>query len=222
MAAPQKRRGRRPVETLTECQRRTLLEVRDYIVQHRFPPTVQELADALGISTASVHAQINQLVRKGFLNREPRKARGLVVMREPDDTPTNLVPIPVLGVVAAGLPVFAEENLIGEVLVEAGLVRSGSYFALRVSGPSMVGAGIADGNLVIVRRQPIAESGDIVVALVDGETTVKRLSIRGPKIELCPENRRFRPIRIESESGVTILGRVVGVRRSIEQLGHAH
>ena len=216
MTAPQKRRGRRPVETLTDRQRRTLTEVRDYIVQHRFPPTVKELADVLGISTASVHAQINQLVRKGFLNREPRKARGLVVAREPDDGPADLLPLPILGVVAAGQPVFAEENFIGEVLVEAGQVRSGPCFALRVSGPSMVGAGISDRDLVIVRRQSIAESGDIVVALVDGDTTVKRLSIRGPVIELRPENPRFRPIPFGAENDIRILGKVVGVRRTSE------
>jgi repressor LexA len=178
---------------------------------------VQELADLLKISTASAHAQINQLVRKGYLKREPRKARGLVIERVPVDEPSRLVSVPVLGSVAAGTPLDAVENVIGEVLVDAGSLPSGRCFGLRVNGRSMINAGIADRDVVIVRQQPIAESGDIVVALVDGETTVKRLVIRGPEIELRPENPSLRPIVIGPTTELRVLGKVIAVRRSAVQ-----
>jgi repressor LexA len=214
MEQGKKRRGRRPIETLTDAQRCTLREIREFIIRRKFPPTVQELAEILGISPASAHEQLNQLARKGYIKREPRKARGLSIMRDADDGPADLVSVPLVGTVAAGHPVLAEENHIGEVLVEGGLVRAGRCFALRVSGQSMANAGIADQDVVIVRQQPIAESGDIVVVLVDGETTVKRLSIQGPKIELRPENPRFQAIVIGAGDELRILGKVVAVRRT--------
>jgi len=167
---PAKRRkggpGRRPIVSITEHQRRTLREIRDFIARKGYPPTIQELAEILGITHASAHAQVNQLVRKGYLKREPRKARGLAVVREPEDEITDLVPVPILGRVAAGQPLFAEENIIGEVLVEGGTASRGRCFALVVDGDSMIKADIHEGDLVIVRQQPVAESGDIVVALL--------------------------------------------------------
>jgi repressor LexA len=211
-----KRRGRRPVEILTDSQRRTLTEVRDYIARHRFPPSVQELAELLGISPASAHEQINQLVRKAYVKREPRKARGLSILRDIEDDPADLVAIPLVGTVVAGHPVLAEENFIGEVLVEGSLVRTGRCFALRVSGQSMANAGIADKDIVIVRQQPIAESGDIVVALIHDAATVKRLFIQGSRIELRPENAKFRATAISPGDELRILGKVVGIRRATD------
>ncbi|KAB2949477.1 MAG: transcriptional repressor LexA [Phycisphaerae bacterium] len=213
------RRGRRPIASLTESQRRALLEVQAFVGRHRFPPTVQELAEILGISGASAHAQIGQLIRKGYIKREPRKARGLSVLREPEDTPVDLVPVPLVGTVVAGHPVLAEENVIGEVLVEERLALAGRCFALRVTGDSMTNAGIADRDVIIVRQQPIAESGDIVVALLHDEATVKRLVIRADRIELRPENRSFRPIVVAPDDELRILGKVVGVRRASESAG---
>lgn len=214
-----RRRGRRRVDTLTDTQRRTLGEIRSYIARHKYPPTAQELADVLGISSASAHEQINQLVRKGYIKREPRKARGLSIIRDSDDGPADLVAVPLVGTVAAGHPMLADENIIGELLVEKGLVRNERCFALRVSGQSMVNAGIANKDVVIVRQQPIAENGDIVVALIDDEATVKRLSIQGPIIELRPENPRFNPIVIGAGDELRILGKVVAVRRTSDPPG---
>lgn len=213
------RRGRRPVATLTDSQRRALLEVQAFVGRHKFPPTVQELAEILGVSGASAHAQIGQLVRKGFLKREPRKARGLSVVRESEDTPVDLVPVPLVGTVVAGRPVLAEENVIGEVLVEGRLTRAGRCFALRVTGDSMANAGITDRDVIIVRQQPIAESGDIVVALLHDEATVKRLVIRGDRIELRPENRNFQSMVIGPEDDLRVLGKVVAIRRASDQSG---
>ncbi len=209
-----KKRGRRPVRDLTDTQRRVLGEVRDFILEHGFPPTVQELGRRLGIAAATAHEQLGQLVRKGFIRREPRKARGLTLLREPEEEPAELVAIPLLGAVPAGAPLLAEENILGEVMVERRLVASGRHFALRVRGESMRDAGICDGDVVIVRQQPIAQSGDIVVACLGGdEATVKRLSIREHQIELKPANPEFEPIPIGPDDDLRILGKVVAVRR---------
>jgi len=198
MSQNHKPRGRRPLKEITGPQRRTLKEIRRFLHQRGFPPTIKD--------------QVNQLVRKGYLRREPRKARGLAIIREPEDEASDMVPIPIVGEVAAGQPIFAQENIIGEVLVEAKLVRSGRCFALEITGDSMVDAGINDRDLVVVRQQPVAESGDIVVALLGDEATVKRLYIREEKIELRPENPRHQPITVGPEDELRILGKVVAVR----------
>jgi len=214
MPSKPKKRGPKPKTGITVPQRRTLLEIDGYIRRHQFAPTMQELADLLGISVTSAHEQVSQLVRKGYLKRALGKTRGLAVMRRPQDTPARLVPIPLVGAVAAGSPILAEENVIGEVLVEQDLGQGDRCFALRVQGESMRAAGIGDGDVVIVRKQPLAESGDIVVALVDGEATVKRLYLRENVIELQPENplKKYRPILIGQETDLRIVGKVVAVR----------
>jgi len=213
MAKKHKHRGRPPTKGITDPQRRTLKEIREFIARRGYPPTILELAEILDISHASAHDQVNQLVRKGYLKREPRKARGLVVIREPDDEIADLTPVPIVGTVAAGQPIFAVENVVGEVLVEGRLAKAGQSFALKIDGDSMIGADIHENDLVIVRRQPVAESGDIIVALLGDEATVKRLYIREERIELRPENPKFKPIPVKPEDDLRILGKVVGVRR---------
>ena len=204
-----KARGRRPVEEITDPQRRTLRELRRFTNRRGFPPTIQELADILGISPPSVRDQITQLVRKGYVRRESRKARGLTVIREPAAEMLELRAVPIVGSVAAGQAVLAEENIIGEILVDSRAVHSGRCFALEVRGDSMSGAGIHDQDLVVVRQQPLAESGDIVVALLGEEATVKRLHIEDDRIELRPENTGHRLITVGPEDDLKILGKVV-------------
>lgn len=216
MKVSRKPRGRPPVTTLTDAQRRAFRAISAFIARHGFPPTAQELADALGIAAPSAHALVGQLVRKDYLKRESRKARGLSIVRDIDDAPRKvvLVSVPIVGRVAAGQPIMAEENIVGEVLVENTVVGGEPCFALCVAGQSMVNAGIADKDIVIVRRQIIAENGDIVVALIGGEATVKRLSIQGPRVELRPENPKFKPIVVGTDDDLRILGKVVAVRRA--------
>ncbi len=204
-----KARGRRPVQEITGPQRRTLHELRCFINRRGFPPTIQELADILGISSPSLRDQVKQLVRKGYVRRESRKARGLTVLREPTDEVLELRAVPIVGRVAAGQPILAEENIVGEVLVDSRAIRSGRCFALEVRGDSMIGAGIHDQDLVVVRQQPLAESGDIVVALLGEEATVKRLHIEDDRIELRPENTSHRLITVGPEDDLKILGKVV-------------
>lgn len=212
MEATQKRRGPKPKTEITRPQRRTLKEIDHYVRRHGFAPTMQELSGRLKITPASAHEQVNQLVRKGYLKRERGKTRGLSVIRKPVDSPAKLSSVPLIGMVAAGSPILAEENVIGEVFVERELAKTGRLFALEVSGDSMKRADIRDGDAIIVRKQQVAESGDIVVALVDGEATVKRLYIEEEKIELQPDNSKYRPIRIGPDTDLQIVGKVVAVR----------
>ena len=207
-----KGRGRRPVEEITDTQINTLKEIRRFTNHRGFPPTMKELADILGISHASAHGQVNQLVRKGYLKREARKARSLAIVREPEDTLSVMIAVPIVGRVAAGRSILAVENIVGEIMVEGRIARSGRCFALEVAGDSMVNAGIKERDLVVVREQPVAENGDIVVALLEDEATVKRLFIRDEKIELRPENPKHRPIPVGPDDGLRILGKVIAVR----------
>ena len=208
-----KGRGRRPVEGITDSQLNTLGEIRRFINQRGFPPTMKELADILGISHASAHDQVNQLVRKGYLKREARKARSISIVRELKDMPEVMTAVPIVGRISAGQPILAIENIVGEIMVEGSITRSGRYFALEVAGDSMVNAGIKERDLVVVREQPVAESGDIVVAMLNDEATVKRLFISHENIELRPENPKHRPIPVGPDDGMRIIGKVVAVRR---------
>lgn len=211
-----RRPGRKPNSEITEHQLRTLRVIRSFTAEHGFPPTVAEIAEALGIATTSVYEQVNQLVRKGYIERHPGKARGLSLTEETASLPTTLVTIPIIGAVAAGQPILADENIIGEIAVDSSVIRGGKHFALAVKGDSMINAGILDGDLVVVRQQPVAESGDVVVALLGDEATVKRLSISNESIQLRPENPRHEPIVIEPDDDLRIVGKVIAVRHPAE------
>lgn len=205
-----RKRGRPPIESITDSQRRTLTVIQEFMAQQGFPPTMQELADELGMTTSGAYDQVNQLIRKGYLKRQSRRARGLTLVRQAEEMSiADLMAVPLVGHVAAGLPILAEENVIGEVHVPGNVARSGNCFALKVAGDSMTGAGILDGDVVIVRQQQLAQSGDIVVALIDGDATVKRLYWAEDTIELRAENRKYRPIAIDPETDFRVLGKVV-------------
>ena len=206
--------GRQPPAEIRDAQLRTLKAIRRHLDQRGFPPTVAELGEMLGITNASAHDQISQLVRKGYLKRESGKARGLTIVQEPVGPVLNLVSVPVIGKVAAGAPILADENVIGEVLVESSVVSGGRFFALEVQGDSMKDAGINGGDTLIVRQQPVSQSGDIVVALLEDEATVKRLFIGDDRIELRPENPKYKPIPIGPDDDLRIVGKVVAVRGS--------
>lgn len=208
-----KRRGRKPVSGLTEHQLRTLRVIQRYVEEHGIPPTVGELSTALGLTRSTIQDQIDQLVRKGYLNRESGKARSMSVQRELGGLPGELLSVPIVGQVAAGTPILAQENTVGEVLIESLALGGGRHFALEVAGTSMVDVGIEPGDLIIVRQQQSAESGDIVVAMVEGEATVKRLWLAEGRVELRPENSGFRPIVLGPDDQISIIGKVIAVRR---------
>jgi repressor LexA len=200
-------------------------EIWDYLVgyvdQHGYPPTVREIGDAVGLASPStVHAHLANLERAGFLKRDPTKPRALELRRETKAAPAVDVAVrqlPLVGQIAAGGPLLAEQNVEDYVAVPEPLSRGDDEFLLRVKGDSMIQAGILDGDFVVVRRQQTAQNGDIVAALAGedeaaDEATVKRFFREDGRVRLQPENDALEPIYAQH---VQILGKVVGVFRSL-------
>lgn len=210
---PRRGRGRPKIEVLTEPQKRLLQALERYIASHGISPTMRELAAEVGHGVAGVFKQIQRLERNGYVSRTAGKSRSLKVVRSANEEAVQgLVAIPLVGTVVAGHPLFAQENVLGDLLVDAKSIRKGRHFALKVNGHSMRDAGIRSGDTVIVHQQPLAEHRDIVVALLNDEATVKRLHHRNGEIRLLPENPRFKPIPIGPEDDLRIIGKVVAVR----------
>lgn len=210
---------------LTQRQREIAEFVGSKLRSSGTSPTIREIGQRFGIaSPGGVREHIQALLKKGALRKIPGVSRGLRpaepakkygAPRRDWELP-NVSEVPILGQVVAGNPLLSEETLEGHVSVDKSLLpKSGSVFALKVKGDSMVRAGIHEGDLALVRKQEDAESGDIVVGLVDGEATVKRLQRKGKETWLKPENPAYRKIRFGKEGGEDrILGRVVGLIRS--------
>jgi len=191
-----------------ETRERVYRYVRQRLLQGR-PPTVREVQQALGFrAVESARSHLSALVTEGRLVREPGRARGYSLPTAAEQT----VLIPLVGQVQAGDLELALESPDGYVAVEASRHPPGALFALTVRGRSMIGAGILPGDVVIVRRQESADNGDVVVALVGDEATVKRLRLRRGRVELHPANPRFKPILPDPEA-LRILGRVIELRR---------
>lgn len=201
---------------LTDRQHEVLRFIHAYIRARQVPPTVREIGAHFDISPKAVFDHLQALERKGRLRRAARGSRMIEITsggkRAEERMPAGL-PVPVVGHVAAGLPLLAEERIEEYLTVDPRLVSRGQLFALRVSGQSMVGAGILDGDYVVARQQHIAESGDIVVALIENEATVKRLRRRGKTWQLEPENPHYAPISITEP--LTIQGKVIAVYRHL-------
>jgi repressor LexA len=207
-------RGRPAITGLTAPQEACWKAINELLAKEGMPPTVAELAKFLDLVGSTVHIHIQQLIKKGYLSRTPGKARGLHLLRKPSEKLRTLVQVPIVGDVVAGRPLLSEEYLHGELAVDGGLIHQGKYFALRVKGDSMRDANIMAGDYVIVRQQPLAESGDIVVALVNQEATVKRLSMSPEGIFLLPENPKYRRIAITAEVDFQLLGKVIATSKS--------
>ncbi len=199
-------------EHLTERQTRILDYIRYVTKVRNYPPSVREIGEAVGLSSSStVHNHLNQLERRGLIKRDPSKSRTvqLVADIELDQERRNAVSVPIVGHVAAGSPILAEQNIEDHVLLSSDLAKEG-YFLLRVRGDSMVNAGILDGDLALVRPQHEASNGSIVVALVDGDATVKRFERSNGHVKLIAENPAYDPI---VTTNVTLVGLVRGVIR---------
>jgi repressor LexA len=203
------------VSDITQRQQRILDFIGRTVRERGYPPTVREIGDAVGLtSSSSVHAQLANLEKKGLLHKDPTKPRAMTLA--PDHRAEG-VPVPLVGRIAAGEPVLADEHIEDRILVPATFVRGAqSHFALKVSGQSMVGAGILDGDVVVIRSQASASDGDIVAALLPGpaedEATVKRLGHDGPRAMLIPENDAFEAFELADGR---ILGKVVAVLRRL-------
>ena len=199
------------MEGLTRRQKQVLDFIRESVRVNGYPPTVREICSKLGLSSPStVHAHLANLERLGLIKRDPTKPRALDVVgafRPPR-------PLPLVGRVAAGVPILAEENIEELVDVPAFLRRDDDDFVLRVNGESMVGAGIFDGDFIVVHAQDQVQNGEIVVALVGDEATTKRFYNEGRTVRLQPENEDFAPIIVNADE-VELVGRVVGVLRQL-------
>lgn len=200
-------------QELSERQTRILEYIRDVTRERNYPPSVREIGEAVGLSSSStVHNHLNQLERRGLIKRDPSKSRTvqLVESVQGEDTRPRAIAVPVVGNVAAGVPILAEQNIEEHLMLSPDLAEEG-WFALRVRGDSMINAGILDGDLVIVRPQRDAPDGTIVVALVEDEATVKRLDRSAGRVRLIAENPAYAPIEPDQAS---MVGEVRGLIRN--------
>lgn len=205
--------------SLTDRQARVLAFLRDHLREHGSAPTLREIAQAFEIQPSAVVKHLDALASAGELELTPGRARGIRLRNAPRlarESMAATLALPLVGRVAAGAPILAAEHVEGEFTVDRDLFRPKPDYLLRVRGDSMVGIGIVDGDLIAVKRTPSADSGEVVVARVDGEVTVKRIMKKDSRIELHAENPAYPLIRIDPvRQAFAIEGRYVGaIRRS--------
>ena len=215
------------MSVLSDRQKRILQVIRDAVVLRGYPPSIREIGDAAGLqSTSSVAYQLKELEKKGFLRRDPNKPRAVDLRHLPESMGGSVTPkndadidgtsparmIPVLGQIAAGTPILAEENIEHYYPLPEELLDSGDLFMLQVVGESMRDAGILNGDWVVIRSQHVAEEGEFVAALIDGEATVKEFHKDSSGVWLIPHNDAFSPIQ---GNDAEIMGKVVSVFRTL-------
>lgn len=208
-------------EDLTERQRAILEVIHGHVEAHGYPPSVREIGEAVGLrSTSSVHAQLETLTERGYLRRDATKPRAVEVARDLDTgldvRPGRSRNVPLVGEIAAGAPILAEERVESVYPLPEELTGDGNLFMLRVRGESMIEAGVFDGDLVVVREQPKVEQGEMCAALVDGEATVKFFRrTKAGEVFLDPANERYEPIPVTPDADARVMGKVVTVLRSL-------
>jgi repressor LexA len=196
------------MKELTERQREVLTFIMQYVAKHAYPPTIREIADHFSISVKGAYDHLGALKKKNRLRLGDKRSRTIEVIKSEDDEDSEAqsLSVPVLGDVAAGRPILAEENWDGSIPVPQSMLRKGGqYFALRVRGDSMERAGIVDGDIAVVEKREIARDGEIVVAVVEEAVTLKRFFKESSRIRLQPENPAYSPIYCQD---VRILGRL--------------
>ncbi|KZB84560.1 transcriptional repressor LexA [Amycolatopsis regifaucium] len=211
-------------ETLTVRQQQVLDVIKLWVSRFGYPPSVREIGEAVGLtSTSSVSHQLQALQRKGYLRRDPNRPRAVGVLAVTDDNPMGIdveqpqsaakaAYVPLVGRIAAGGPVLAEQAIEDVFPLPREIVGEGELFLLSVTGDSMIDAAITDGDWVVVRQQPTADPGEIVAAMIDGEATVKTFKRKDGHIWLMPHNEAYEPIPGDN---ATILGKVVAVLRRL-------
>ncbi len=198
------------MESLTKRQFEVLEYLKSYIDNNGYAPCVRDICFALGLkSTSTAHAHLTKLERKGYISRDPAKPRTIMICGE-NRHKERMVAVPVLGRVAAGAPITAVENIEEYISLPYSLLGSEDVFMLNVSGESMMNAGIRNKDKIIAQKQNYAQNGDIIVALLEDEATVKRFFVEEGRIRLQPENENFQPIYAQN---IDILGKVIGVLR---------
>lgn len=206
---------------LTERQHRILEVIRETVAARGYPPSVREIGEAVGLrSPSSVHSQLATLERGGYLSKDASRPRAIEVHFDPDTElmlpPAAVKHVPLIGEIAAGSPLLAEERVEDVYPLPRDIVGEGTLFALRVRGESMLQAGVLPGDLIVVRQQATVEQGEMCAAMIDGEATVKFFR-RTPSGEvfLDPANDGYEPIPVPEDAQGVILGRVVAVLRSV-------
>ncbi len=201
-----------PTGKITKKQEEILTYIKQEILDHGYPPSVREICEAVHLkSTSSVHAHLETMEKNGYIRRDPTKPRAIEIIDDQFQlTRREMVNLPILGKVAAGEPIFAEQNIEDYFPIPADYMPNQESFMLKVQGESMIEAGIFDGDMLIVKRQETAKNGDIVVALVDDSATVKTFYKENGHYRLQPENASMEPIIVDH---VSILGQVFGVFR---------
>ena len=199
-------------DKLTAKQQEILEYIKSQILQRGFPPAVREICEAVNLkSTSSVHSHLETLEKNGYIRRDPTKPRAIEILDDMFNlTRREMVHVPIIGQVAAGEPILAQENIEDYWPVPADRMPNKQTFFLKVKGESMINAGIFDGDMVIVEQQPTADNGDIVVAMIEDSATVKRFYKEDGYYRLQPENDFMDPIIVKN---VTILGKVIAVMR---------
>jgi repressor LexA len=202
---------------LTSTQQRVFDFLKDFFQDKGFPPTLREIASHFGLrGPKGPQKTLNILERKGFIRKVPGGSRAIEILSYPPIRLTQILPIPIVGRVRAGEPILAIENIEGYINLDRNLVSSGNVFLLRVQGDSMIDAHIQDGDFALVKPQPNAENGEIVVALIEDEATIKRIFKKRDLIRLEPANPKMEPIVVKrGEKKVTIVGKVIGIFRKL-------
>lgn len=196
---------------ITLKQQQILDFIKEEILKKGYPPAVREICEAVNLkSTSSVHSHLETLEKNGYIRRDPTKPRAIEIVDEGFQVIREMASIPIVGTVAAGQPIFAQQNIEGYFPVPADMIPSGDLFILRVKGESMINIGIFDGDQIFVQQCNTAKNGDIVVALVEDSATVKTFYKENGHIRLQPENDTMEPIIVQE---CTILGKVFGVFR---------
>jgi repressor LexA len=202
---------------LSPTQERVFDFLKDYLVEKGFPPTLREIASHFGLrGPKAPQKTLNILERKGYIRKIPGGSRAIEILTPQPIRLAQILSIPVIGRVQAGEPILAVENIEGYIHLDRSLVSSGDVFLLRVQGDSMIDAHIQDGDFALVKPQPFAENGEIVVALIEDEATIKRIFQKRDLIQLEPANPKMEPIIVKKdEKKVTLVGKVVGIFRKL-------
>lgn len=202
---------------ITSKQQEILDFIKNQILNRGFPPSVRDICKAVGLkSTSSVHSHLETLEKNGYIRRDPTKPRAIEILDSNFNmTRREMANVPIVGTVAAGQPIFAVENVEGYFPLPMEYLTNNQPFMLRVQGESMINKGILDGDLVLVEKKNTASDGEMVVALVEDSATVKTFYQEPDCVRLQPENDAMEPILVHEEDGLQILGRVIGVFRSL-------
>lgn len=199
-------------KTLTEKQQLIFEFIKETINDSGYPPTVREIGDRFGITVKGAYDHLKAIEKKGYIETGQNKSRAIAIVgAENNSTPReDSISIPLVGRIAAGVPILAQENIEDTIPFPAAMLGKGNFFALHVAGDSMIEAGINNGDIAIIKQQEVAENGEIVAALLEDEATLKEFKKGNDHVELIPHNKAYSPIKTRE---VTILGKLAAIFR---------